>query len=258
MNSCLFVAWRSETPNPVWGPVGRLSYVDGVYQFCYTHGAKTLPGFVPFSGMENLDRVYESRKLFPLFENRLLPKNRPEYKTYLEWSGFDPDDPPEPLVLLGRTEGRKQTDSVEVFPQPTPDSHGCFVNYFFAHGVRYHLPNAGPILDDLQPGDRLDLRPQPLNPADPNAVAVFSSGTPLGYVPKYLAADVKRLIEECPEPTVRLTVERVNADAPTQQRLLCRLNACWPPAFQPCQGESYQPLVDVDSKESTSGERIHA
>lgn len=106
--------------------------------------------------MENLNRVYESRSLFPLFENRLLPATRPEYRTYLQWSGFDPDDPPEPLMLLGRTEGRKQTDSVEVFPQPLPDSHGCYINYFFAHGVRYHLPNAGLVLEGLRLGDRLE------------------------------------------------------------------------------------------------------
>ena len=243
MNPCLYVAWRSETPNPVWGPVGRLSVARNLYSFCYTRGAKTLPGFVPFSGMEDLERVYESRRLFPLFENRLLPKSRPEYRRYLEWSGFDPDDPPEPLMLLGRTEGRKQTDSVEVFPQPNPDSHGCYINYFFAHGVRYHLPNAGPVLAELRSGDDLQLRPQPLNPADANAVAIFASDTPLGYVPKYLAADVKRLLEECPQSTIRLTVERVNADAPTQQRLLCRLNACWPAGFQPCHDESFEPIV---------------
>ena len=73
---------------------------------------------------------------FPLFKNRLLPKSRPEHRVCLEWSGFDPDDPPEPLMLLGRTEGRKQTDSVEIFPQPIPDGRGCYVNCFFAHGVR--------------------------------------------------------------------------------------------------------------------------
>ncbi|WDQ18821.1 HIRAN domain-containing protein [Rhodopirellula sp. P2] len=243
MNPRLYVAWRADTPNPVWGPVGRLSQLRGVYSFCYTRGALTLPGFEPFSGMEDLNRVYESRRLFPLFENRLLPKSRPEYRKYLHWSGFDPDDPPQPLVLLGRTEGRKQTDSVEVFPQPVPDSHGCYVNYFFAHGIRYHLPNAAPVLDNLHLGDRVMLRPQPQNPKDANAVGIFVGETPLGYVPKYLAAEVGRLIRDCPETTIKLAVERINPDAPTQQRLLCRLDACWPPGFQPCQDDTFQPLV---------------
>ncbi len=242
MNS-LFVAWHTNQEPAVWGPVGRLSFANGSFQFCYTQGAKSLPGFAPFDGMSDITEVYESESLFPLFENRLLPKSRPEFRSYLEWSGFNPDEPPEPLLLLGRTEGRKQTDAVELFPQPVPDSHGCYINFFFVHGVRYHLPNAGPVLEALHIGDRLELRRQPLNPGDMNAVAIFAHGTPLGYVPRYLAGDITRLIDECPEREVRLTVHRVNVDAPMQQRLLCRLNACWPDGFHPCEGEMFQTIV---------------
>lgn len=239
----LYVAWHTKQPPPVWGPVGRLDSKDGIFRFQYTHGAETLPGFEPFDGMPELDRVYESRELFPLFKNRLLPRARPEYRSYLEWSGFDPDDPLEPLVILGRTEGIKQTDAVEVFPCPRPDTHGRFVNCFFAHGVRYHLPNAKPVLEQLHGGDRLELRPQPLNPKDPNAVAIFSHGLPLGYIPRYLAVDVSRLITECFADDVRLYVYRVNHDAPMQQRLLCRLTACWPDNFHPCEGPEFKPIV---------------
>lgn len=240
MTNTLYVAWHSTDSSSPWGPVGRLELEEGIYRFSYTRGARSLKGFAPFEGMERLDEVYESKELFPLFKNRLLPKSRPEYRSYLEWSGFDPDDPPEPLLLLGRTEGRKQTDAVEVFPSPVPDSHGCYVNFFFAHGIRFHLPNAGPVLQILRPGDRLELRAQPLNPVDKNAVAIFSKGTPLGYVSRYLAADVKYLIEKCPTQEVKLVVQRINLDAPTQQRLLCRLNACWPAGFEPCRSESFQ------------------
>ena len=193
--------------------------------------------------MDDLEQIYESNQLFPLFQNRLLPAGRSDFRDYLAWSGFDPDDPPEPLMILGRTEGRKQTDAVELFPCPTPDSHGCFVNLFFAHGIRYVFANAGPVLAELRRGDDLELRPHPLNPADPNAMAIFGSNTPLGYVPRYLASDVKRLVEECPTQEVKLTVDSVNLDAPMQQRLLCRLRACWPSDFQPCQGVEFDPLV---------------
>jgi len=242
----LFVAWHTKAPpvgnDPVWGPVGRLEFENGVYRFCYIQGANSLSGFQPFAGMEDLGQVYESNKLFPLFANRMLPPSRPEFRAYLTWSDFDPDDPPEPLLLLGRTGGVKQTDAVELFPCPAPNSHGNYINFFFAHGVRFHLPNAGPVLAQLHVGDELKLRPQPLNPADPNAVAIFADGTPLGYVPRYLASDVKRLIEECPEQEVRIVVQRVNSDAPIQQRLLCRLQACWPAGFQPCDGEQFRPI----------------
>jgi len=248
MNS-LYVAWHTNDPPPVWGPVGRLDYdaPTGVYRFQYTHGAESLHGFQPFDGMPNLDQVYESSELFPLFKNRLLSKSRPEFPAYLTWSGFDPDDPPEPIVILGRTEGLKQTDAVEVFPCPVPDRHGCYVNYFFAHGIRHHMPNAGPVLAQLHSGDRLQLRPHPQNPVDENAVAIFAHDTMLGYVPRYLAADVGRLIRECPEQEVRLFAHRVNRGAPMQQRLLCRLNACWPADFQPCQGKAFEPISQNQS-----------
>jgi hypothetical protein len=240
--NALFVAWHTKEPPPVWGPVGRLEYENGLYRFRYTSGAKTLAGFRAFNGMEDLNQVYESTDLFPLFANRLLPASRPEFKSYLTWSGFDPDDPPMPLLLLGRTLGVKQTDAVEVFPCPVPNSQGCYINHFFVHGIRFHLPNAGPVLEQLRPGDPLEIKPQPKNPRDPNALAIFSKGTPMGYVPRYLAVDVKRLIQDCPENEVRLVVDRVNTDAPMQQRLLCRLRACWPADFRPCDGPEFDPI----------------
>lgn len=257
MNS-LFVAWHANDP-PVWGPVGRLDYEpgpetgSGLYRFQYMRGALSLAGFQPFEGMDDLNQVYESSELFPLFQNRMLPKGRSDFRDYLTWSGFDPDDPPEPLVILGRTEGRKQTDAVEMFPYPEPDSHGCYSNLFFAHGICYMYPNAGPVLDGLRRGDDLEMRPHPQNPADQNAMAIFHSNTLLGYVPRYLASDVKRLVQRCPTQEVRLVVDSINLDAPMQQRLLCRLRACWPDDFQPCQGDEYQPLV-VNAPTINSGE----
>lgn len=39
-------------------------------------------------------------------------------------------------------------------------------------------------LDLLRPGDPVELRPEPSNPADPNAVAVYSAeGGQVGYLP---------------------------------------------------------------------------
>ena len=134
--NALFVAWRPEKVNSGWRPVGRLVHDSGLYRFCYTHGARQ-SGFRPFSGMDNLEQVYDSEELFPIFKNRLLPKLRPEYDAYLRWSGFDPDNPPEPIVVLGVTEGIRQTDAIEVFPCPAPDAYGCYLNKFFLHGIRW-------------------------------------------------------------------------------------------------------------------------
>ncbi|MDZ4659811.1 MAG: HIRAN domain-containing protein [Bythopirellula sp.] len=241
--NAVFVAWRNEKAHSGWRPVGRLVHEEGLYRFCYVQGA-TLPDFQPFSGMEKLDQIYESETLFPLFANRLLPSSRPEYEEYLRWSGFDPDNPPDPIVVLGVTEGIRQTDAIEVFPCPAPDAEGCYLNKFFLHGIRWVEPTVLNRIKLLEPGDVLHLMLDVQNPSDPNAVAVRTEhpSAMIGYVPRYLARDVWQLLYGCDGGTVELCVERVNPDAPTQNRVLCRMSACWPAGFEPCSGDVFLPI----------------
>jgi len=249
MNNALFVAWRSgDSSNGCWGPVGRLEHVANGYRFVYTRGAQTLAGFRPFSGMPDLEAVYESEELFPLFANRLLARSRPEYVDFLHWGGFDPNNPPDPLAVLGVTEGRRATDSLEVFPCPLPDADGCYINKFFLHGIRWRPPEVIERIGKLQPGEVLSLMPDPNNHYDRDAVAVRTSiengdNFQIGYVPRYLASEVRRLCAQCDPDAVKLIVERVNLDAPLQHRLLCRMKACWPSNFRPCAGPEFQPIA---------------
>ncbi|HUE72675.1 MAG TPA: HIRAN domain-containing protein [Pirellulaceae bacterium] len=243
MNS-LFVAWRPPMPDQTgWRPVGRLTRDGELYRFVYTRGAQK-PGFRPFQQMEKMEQVYESEALFPLFANRLLSESRPEYEDYLNWSGFETDHPPDPILVLGVTEGIRQTDAVEVFPCPVPDADGCYFNKFFLHGIRWLLPAAVDRIDRLEEGEQLKLMLDLQNGHDPNAVAVRteSERAMIGYVPRYLAHDVWDLVNECDVDFIKLTVARVNRDAPLQNRLLCRMNACWPDTFQPCSGEDFLPI----------------
>jgi hypothetical protein len=240
--SALFVAWRGDDPQHGWGPVGRLEHDAGLYRFSYTRGARTVIDFRPFPEMNDLERIYESNELFPLFANRLLSPSRQEYEAFLLWGGFDPDNPPDPIAILGVTEGIRQTDSIEVFPCPAPDSEGCYVNKFFLHGVRWIDSSGLRRVGELAQNERLAIAPEPSNKSDPNAVAVFTeNGTKIGYVPRYLARDVGHLLSTCPG-FVTLSVQRLNADAPLQQRVLCRMNACWPDNFMPCSGPAFEPI----------------
>ncbi|MBN1513058.1 MAG: DNA-binding protein [Phycisphaerae bacterium] len=247
MTHALFVAWRSSTPTGgEWGPVGRLEY-DGVYRFGYTRGAQRLGGFAPFPGMPNLESVYESDELLPLFANRLLARSRPEYEAFLTWGGFDPDNPPDPIAILGVTEGRRATDDLELFPCPVPDADGCYVSKFFLHGVRYVPEPARKRIDELASEETLGLMLDISNPYDRHAVAVRTWNTQgrylIGYVPRYLARDIRQLCGRCDPDFVSLTVERVNPGAPLQQRVLCRMTCCWPSGFRPCNGDDFEPIV---------------
>ena len=196
----------------------RLEHDGHLYRFCYVQGARK-PGFRPFAQMENMEQIYESEALFPLFANRLLSQSRPEYEHYLRWSGFDADNPPDPIVVLGVTEGIRQTDAVEVFPCPVPDAEGCYFNKFFLHGIRWLPAAAAERISKLIDGERLKLMLDLQNEHDPRAVAVRteSERMQIGYVPRYLAHDVWQLVQMCDVDFIKLYVVRVNLDAPLQE-----------------------------------------
>lgn len=244
MKSALYVAWRNQIElHQGWGPVGRLEYDDGLYRFYYTRGARTLEGFKPFLEMPDLEEVYESDELFPLFANRLLGEQRPEYEQFLRWGGFAPHSQPHPISILGVSEGKKATDSVEVFPCPVPVD-GCYLNKFFVHGMRWMSRNTLQRVTHLEVNEKLFLMLDLQNPYDANAVAIRTEADRmmLGYVPRYLAAEVWELFRKCDTKFIELYVDRVNHDAPLQQRVLCRMRACWPDGFEPCDGEAFQPI----------------
>ncbi|MGE4071128.1 MAG: HIRAN domain-containing protein [Lysobacterales bacterium] len=249
MTQSLFVTWRSgDDGRGHWGPVGRLDRDEFGYRFVYLRGARTLPGFVPFAGMPDLEQVYQSDELFPLFANRLLARSRPEYQAYLSWMGFEHGQVPDPIAILSVTAGRRATDQVEVFPCPAKGKDGRYQCDFFVHGVRWSAQAALELIAALKPGDLLALQHEPDNSNDPNAVAVLAAATVnglrIGYVPRYLCADVLALQSLLGTERVSVRVRRVNSDAPLQQRLLCRLSSPWPDSFEPCSGEEYTPIVD--------------
>lgn len=239
----LYVAWRDPQKRS-WFPVGRLSFDGNIYRFVYTKGAEQSPNFIPFARMEDLRTVYESEELFPLFANRLLSKKRPEYQQFLHWLNTRPGED-DPLTLLARTEGSRETDLLAVFPCPEPGADNTYRVQFFSHGLRYLLPEALPRIHRLSPGDQLYLMPDPQNRHDPQAIALRTGDpvTLVGYCPRYLAGDFFFLLKEAGPDKTKAVVERVNHDAPMQLRLLCSLTAEWPASFRPCSGAWYEPLA---------------
>jgi len=249
MNSVLYIAARQEGPNSgLWSPVGRLEHINDLYRFSYTKGAESLRGFQAFPGMSDIHAVYESDSLFPLFANRLPSPSRPEYEAFLAWGGFDPSVAPDPLTLLGITQGLRQTDTLELFPEPVKNEHGCYQSKFFMHGIRWMHPAALARVARLKAGEELRLLLEVDNPFDLNAVQLQTTDTqerlPLGYVPRYLAGDVRHLCESCGPNSTIVRVEKVNAHAPMQQRVLCSMTSCWPAHFEPCSDETFQPIGD--------------
>ncbi|HTU27057.1 MAG TPA: HIRAN domain-containing protein [Pirellulales bacterium] len=142
------------------------------------------------------------------------------------------------------TEGIRQTDAIEVFPCPVPDSKGCYLSKFFLHGIRWLPAAAVSRIATLQEDEPLKLMLDFQNEHDPFAVAVRTEADrmQIGYVPRYLARDVWQLGFNCGPFVLELMVSRVNLDAPLQNRVLCQMRGCWPPDFQPCSGEDFTPI----------------
>ena len=238
----LYLAWQDPS-NRQWFPVGCLTVDSNVYRFVYTRGAEKSPRFIPFGRMTNLKGVYESAELFPLFANRLLSKSRPEYKDYLSWLKVE-DDNNNPLDMLALTEGLRGTDSLEVFQCPTRTKDGKYEASFFSHGIR-HLPEyAIKQVNLLKPGEKLFLMRDIQNPYHSLAIAL-RTGDPVmivGYCPRYLTDDFNHILDKLGGTDPEVTVSQVNAEAPSQLRLLCKFTSIWPESFQPCSTELYQEL----------------
>lgn len=247
--STVYLAWRQ--PDQRWWPIGRLSYDGSEYQFAYTRGARSAAqeGLRPLLSFPDFDEVYVSKSLFPMFGNRLPPASRPDYGDFVEWLDLGSVDA-DPMGMLARSEGRRETDMFEVFPEPRQSADGRYESAFFVHGFRHRGPDAEIAACRLSAGEPLVLRADPANPHDANALQILTTrdGVHLGFVPRYLCEDIRALQNASGAEAVRVRVRRVNASpAPAQFRILCELDAPWPPGFRALAHSDFEPLHSVVS-----------
>lgn len=239
----LYIAWQ-DAKSRRWAPVGRLTVEDGGYRFVYTRGVEEIPDFRPFGRMDDLHKSYKSEVLFPIFANRVLAKNRPEYRDYLTWLGLSGAQH-DALEELARTGGLRATDSLELFPCAEPTEGEKYEVYFFCRGLS-HLPKENQErARHLRHGERLYVALDLQNSYDSMAL-LLRTGDPvtlLGYVPRYYSAEFTQLIKAAGPDKVEVTVEQVNADAPIQYRVLCKLVSPWPVNFSPCATREFEALA---------------
>lgn len=159
---------------------------------------------------------------------------RPDFGEFLSQLHLSRDSTP--WEQLARSEGRRAGDSVQVFPVPWVGSDGTTKCRFLVHGIR-HMP--GVSLSSLVPGQSLELRDDPGNPVNPDAVQVCTAdGKAVGYVPDLLLEHLRVVRASGP---VRLTVEHVNGpEAPPHLRLLVRLEGRVPPGYEPMSGPGWE------------------
>jgi len=244
MSRRLIVNWQDEISR-AFMPVAELLETSGggdgeLFEFGYLEGVRDAmqKGFQAFLAFPDLDRRYASATLFPFFRNRVLPTTRPDYLDYVTALGLSAKTANE-VELLGRSEGRRQTDRIETVlaAQRDPVSGG-YVTHFLARGVR-HVPGAEEAILGLDVGEILTAKLDPTNPVNARARLLDAAGASIGFVPDYLLADVERLERGATPPT--FTVERINpVPQPAHHRVLVRLEAPWPEGFEPFQAAPFQ------------------
>jgi hypothetical protein len=234
----LIVAWQHPT-NRLIEPIGLLEHGLAVaYRFRYLRRASEVSGFQPFLSFPDLGRTYTSARLFPLFAQRIMSPRRPDYGHFLRQLHLGADA--SPWEQLARSEGRRTGDTVQVFPIPLVMADQSTLCRFLVHGIRHVTGGA---LPSLQRGETLNLRDDPSNPVNPNAVLVCTSeGTRLGYVPDLLLEHLRAVQSAGP---LRLLVEHTNGlEAPAHLRLLVRLEGWTPPGYAPMTGPRWRTYDD--------------
>lgn len=244
----LFVAWQNPETRR-FTPVARLAQIVGddcrdCFEFVYIEAAHEAmeQGFLPFLAFPELHGLYRARQLFPMFANRILPTSRPDFADYLEQLGLPPATS-SPVLILSRSGGRRATDTLELFPLPTLEPGIGYQTWFWSHALRHLGPESHERIARLTLNERLYVMCDVQNPVDPMALALRTEDrTVVGYMPAYLLDDTHELLQSC--ITCEVYVERINpSTAPIQQRLLCRLQSCWPSQFVPYSTPRYQPLA---------------
>lgn len=242
---------RSETPNRLlvtvrvedtdvshrlYRHIGFLDCHEDGYSFRYVRGIVDQPGFLPLLGFPELERVYTSPEMFPLFAERIMSARRPDREQYL--NALDLDTSSEPWEILVRSGGRRAGDTIEVMPEPVVHPDGRTSCLFLVHGVRYRGAEASDAICRLNSGDRLTLRWDRDNPVNPRAVLVLDDGDlQLGYVPDPLVDYVQAVMRQ---EGHRLTVVRANGpEVGSHLRLLVRIEGRVHPGYRPFDEDVY-------------------
>ena len=240
----LFLAWQDQDRRQ-WFPVGRLDadVWSPEYRFRYTKGAQRAQveaRFPLLPDFPKVDRDYRSKKLFALFQNRVIAAGRPDRSAYLHCLGL-PEDA-DPVAILSVNGGRRVTDIYEVFPKLVKRDDGSFSCRFFVHGARHVLAASWERISRLKERETVYVTLELTNPATGLAVQIQSMDYHmLGWAPRYLIPDLKAAMRH--SPTYSARVVRVNpAPVPRSQRLLVEMTGVWN-GHEPMRGEDFTPLV---------------
>jgi hypothetical protein len=215
------VAWRNR-PLRLIAPVAVLDHTAASYRFQYLEGVhRDVEGFRPFIGFPDLERVYESSRLWPFFDLRVMDRKRPDFAEYVRQLGLPPDA--SRLDILSRSGGEQKGDSVLLVEAPAVTDDGATESIFLVRGSRYAGPEAqtSTAVDPLRPGSELSIVDDTANEANAEALLLTTvEGVPVGWVPDLLIDYARQVRAAGGHATV---IQNNGRGAPWHMRLLVRV-----------------------------------
>jgi len=148
-------------------------------------GFKGYPAF-PLKQMEHKHQVIEA------FIRRLPPRSRRDFGRYLELRAIAPEAEISDFALLGYSGAKLPDDGFELV-HPFDEPPETFEVLIEVAGFR-HEAEVSP--KALQPGDTIQLKPEPGNQYDAEAIRVESRGGKLGYVPRGHLTMLHRMLQQ--------------------------------------------------------------
>lgn len=241
MQGTLFIAGRRYDDWRQWTPLGRLDLDLGRpwYRFRHVRGserAEELLIVLPVPGFAALHRSYESSHLFPVFQNRVMNRRRPDLPDYLRSMDLLPSV--DPIRALWVDGGYRVTDHLNVFPRLTRGDDGAWRCRFFIHRTSHLHSDAQRRIEALEPGEVLHLASElPNRPT----VAIYTEDQELvGWTPMFLAREMPLA---SPAARYEAQVVRVNPPpCPLSHQVLVE-TACFWEDHEPMSGEDFQPLA---------------
>lgn len=136
-----------------------------------------------------LSQPVHHQNVIEIFSRRLPPRNRADYNTYLTRNRLPIDRPLSDFTILGYAGGALPSDgfycALNLQYEPLPIAMLMEVAGFrYNEGMNFEIPH----LLNMP----VSFVPEPENPKDSNAVAIYAGPSRLGYVPRYHAGLFKR------------------------------------------------------------------
>lgn len=187
MKEELWLIWKEPVSRKRY-KIGKLIKGFDFYEFSYVNpeleDAKTV-GFRYFPGFEDLEKIYESNRLFVNISTRLPNDTRPDYLEILNCYNLDKDS--DDFDILKATRGRTITDNYEFVPAFDPSK----IEFDVAGTSHCDIMECK---EFLKVNKKLYLEPEPDNYYDENAIKILFQENGklyhLGYVPRYYCKEL--------------------------------------------------------------------